>query len=52
MVLLPLDFWEKIQDKLENLEMHASKTFRTTIARARKEEKIYSAKEVRRTLGL
>lgn len=40
-VVLPLKTWKDIEEKLEDLEMAQSKTFRRKIIKARKEKKLY-----------
>ncbi len=51
-VLLPLTQWKKIEDMLEDYEMMRSENFRRSIAKARKEKKLYSPAQVRKILGL
>lgn len=51
-VILSLDAWKKIEDKLEDLEMLQSKTLRKKITKARKEKKIYSSSQVKKLLGI
>lgn len=51
-VVLPLEFWEKIEDKLEYLEMMESQALAKKIARVRKEKKLYSSSEVKKMLKI
>ena len=51
-VVLPLEIWKKIEDKLEDSEMSGLGNVRRKVARARKEIKIYSASEVKKSLRI
>jgi PHD/YefM family antitoxin component YafN of YafNO toxin-antitoxin module len=51
-VIVPLEYWEKIEEKLEDIEILNSKNLKRKIEKARKERKVYSSKEVKRILGL
>lgn len=50
-VVLPLDIWHEIEDRLENLEMSGSENLRKKVAQARKEKKLYSSLGVRKLLS-
>lgn len=52
LVVLPLEIWERIQDQLEENDMANSKTYLKKIARARKEKKLYSSKQVKKLLKI
>ena len=51
-VILPIKLWQVIEDKLEELEMFNSKSFRRKIAKARKEKTLYSSREARKMLAV
>ncbi len=52
MVILPMAEWQNVQDRLEELEMTSSQSFRKKIAKARKEKKGYTLAEVKKKLNL
>jgi DNA-binding transcriptional regulator/RsmH inhibitor MraZ len=52
LVIVPLEYWEKIEEKLEDIEILNSKNLKRKIEKARRERKVYSSKEVKRILGL
>ena len=47
-VVLPLPVWEELQNRLEDLEMERSDSFRKKIAKARSEKKFYSFSQVKK----
>jgi hypothetical protein len=49
---VPLEYWEKIEEKLEDIEILNSKNLKRKIEKARREKKIYSSKEVKKILEL
>lgn len=49
-VVLPLEIWKKIEDKLEDSEMSGLENIRRKVAKARKEAKLYSASEAKKAL--
>jgi len=51
-VVLPLKIWEEIHDRLEDSLMAESKPLRKRIAKARKEKKLYSSREVKKLLRI
>ncbi|MBI2021185.1 hypothetical protein HYS99_01585 [Candidatus Giovannonibacteria bacterium] len=51
-VVMPLQEWSKIENALEKLEMLTSSVFKKNIARARKEKRLYSSKEVKKLLKI
>lgn len=51
-VILPLNIWKEMENKLEDLEMLESQTLRKKIAKARSEKKIYSSSQVKKLLGI
>lgn len=51
-VVLPFKLWQEIENRLEELEMAASLSFRKKIAKARSEKKLYSAREIKKALGI
>jgi hypothetical protein len=51
-VVVPLDVWKEVEDRLEDLEMMQSESLRKRIAKARAEKKLYSAAAVRKLLRL
>jgi DNA-binding transcriptional regulator/RsmH inhibitor MraZ len=52
LVIVPLEYWEKIEEKLEDIEILNSKNLKRKIEKARREKKIYSSKEVKKILEL
>ena len=51
-VVVPLEVWRKLEDRLEDVLAAESKSLRTKIARARREKQLYSPTRVRKLLGL
>jgi len=55
-VVLPANIWEKMQAKFnemqEDLEMHASVSYKKSIIRARSSKKLYTSSEARKKLNL
>ncbi|MBI4993184.1 MAG: hypothetical protein HZC26_03565 [Candidatus Magasanikbacteria bacterium] len=51
-VVLPLPVWEEIQNRLEDMEMTQSDSFRKKIAKARSEKKFYSLAQVKKMLAI
>lgn len=52
MVVLPLNIWEEIEERLENLEILKSKTLKKKISKARSEKKLHSSSQIKKSLGL
>lgn len=50
-VVLPLKAWQEIEDRLEDVEMLHSVSFRKKIAKARAEKRLYSLAQVKKLLG-
>lgn len=51
-VILPLNIWEELKDKLEDLEMMKSQFLRKKIAKARSEKGLHSSLQVKKMLGI
>jgi len=51
-VVIPLNVWQEIEDKLEDLAASQSSALKTKITKARKEKGLYSALEVKKILKL
>lgn len=51
-VVLPLDIWKEIEERLEDFEMMASRALRKKIAKARSEKKLYSSSRIKEILGI
>ncbi len=51
-VILPLEIWKKIKDKLEDSEMSGLGNIRRKVAKARKETELYSSSEVKKALRI
>jgi hypothetical protein len=51
-VVLPLPVWEEVRNRLEDMEMMASDSFRKKIAKARSEKKFYSLTQVKKMLAI
>jgi len=51
-VILPLEIWKRIEDKLEDSEIFGFENIRRKIARARKETRLYSVSEVKKALRI
>lgn len=51
-VIIPIEVWENIKEKLEDLEILKSKFLRDKIRKARAEKKLYSSTEVKRILKI
>lgn len=50
-VLVPLMLWKEFENRLEDLEMAQSPSFRKNIAKSRREKKLYSSQAVKKMLG-
>jgi len=50
-VVLTLETWREIEDRLENLEMSESNKFKKKITKARAEKKLYSSSQVKKLLS-
>lgn len=50
-VVLPLNVWKDIEERLEDLEMAQSVFLKEKIIKARSEKKVYSSAQVKKSLG-
>ncbi len=50
MVVLPLKVWNKLEDRIEDLEMEESKKLAKKISTARSSSKLYAISEVKKLL--
>ena len=51
-VVLPLKIWKELENRFEDLSARESKALKKKIAKARFVKKVYSAKQVKKILGI